>query len=71
VAFWEERAAIREYDGGQTRADAERDAFDDLRTTLHVTVGDEARRGPKSVIAPERDAADEAGDVLGDLDVVR
>jgi hypothetical protein len=27
---WSERAAIREYDGGMTRADAERAAWDDV-----------------------------------------
>lgn len=27
---WEERAAIREFDGGQIRADAERDAYDEV-----------------------------------------
>ncbi len=28
--YWEERAAIREYDGGQSREDAERGALEDL-----------------------------------------
>lgn len=28
--WWEERAAIREYDGGQSREDAERDAWTDV-----------------------------------------
>jgi hypothetical protein len=28
--YWSERAAIREYDGGMTRADAERAAWDDV-----------------------------------------
>ncbi|MFN4296778.1 MAG: hypothetical protein ACK4FB_08030 [Brevundimonas sp.] len=27
---WQERAAIREYDGGQIRADAERDAYGEV-----------------------------------------
>lgn len=27
---WEERAAIREYDGGKSRKDAENDALDDV-----------------------------------------
>jgi hypothetical protein len=27
---WNERAAIREYDGGQSRSDAERDAIKDV-----------------------------------------
>lgn len=30
VAEWQERAAIREYDGGQPRDIAERDALEDL-----------------------------------------
>lgn len=29
--FWEERAAIRQYDGGMTREDAEREALRDVR----------------------------------------
>lgn len=41
VEEWSERAAIREYEGGQSRADAERDALDDVRMAH--------RRGPKSV----------------------
>ncbi len=28
--YWAERAAIREYDGGQSRSDAERDAWTDV-----------------------------------------
>ena len=50
VEWWSERAAIREIDGGQPRAEAELDAFDDLRNTLeHSTlVGLERdRRGPR------------------------
>jgi hypothetical protein len=34
IERWQERAAIREYDGGQKRADAERDAFNDVRQEL-------------------------------------
>jgi len=34
VERWTERAAIREYDGGQDRASAERDALDDIRREL-------------------------------------
>jgi hypothetical protein len=41
VEWWSERAAIREIEGGQLRADAESDAFDELRASL-----DEGRRGP-------------------------
>jgi hypothetical protein len=40
VEQWAERAAIREFEGGQPRADAERDALDDVRAAH--------RRGPKS-----------------------
>ena len=46
IEWWSERAAIREIDGGQPRADAERDAFEELRTTL------EQRKGPRSVATP-------------------
>ena len=41
---WSERAAIREYEGGQSRADAERDAFDDVRLAHRI--------GPKSAATP-------------------
>jgi hypothetical protein len=34
IERWEERAAVRQYDGGQTRQDAERDAFEDVRAEL-------------------------------------
>ncbi len=34
---WNERAAIREYDGGQPRAAAEHDALEDLRRELAIT----------------------------------
>lgn len=40
VEQWAERAAIREFEGGQPRADAERDALEDVRALQ--------RRGPKS-----------------------
>jgi len=43
VEQWAERAAIREFEGGQTRADAERDALDDV-SALH-------RKGPRSTAA--------------------
>lgn len=39
VEQWAERAAIREFEGGQARADAERDALDDV-SALH-------RKGPQ------------------------
>ena len=40
VEQWTERAAIREFEGGQSRADAERDALEDVRVA--------ARKGPRS-----------------------
>jgi len=43
VEQWAERAAIREFEGGQSRADAERAALDDVRA-MH-------RRGPRSAAA--------------------
>lgn len=42
VELFEERAAIREFEGGATRADAERDAYDDVVARF------DARRGPRS-----------------------
>ena len=47
VEEWAERAAIREFEGGQARADAERDALDDV-SALH-------RKGPQR--APSLHAA--------------
>lgn len=47
VEAWAERAAIREYEGGQSRTDAERDALDDVRLAHRI--------GPKSA-APAVDA---------------
>lgn len=40
VEQWAERAAIREFEGGQSRADAERDALEDVRAAH--------RKGPRS-----------------------
>ncbi len=40
VEEWAERAAIREFEGGQARADAERDALEDVRAAH--------RKGPRS-----------------------
>jgi hypothetical protein len=42
VEEWSERAAIREFEGGQSRADAERDAVEDLRARYAQ------RKGPRS-----------------------
>lgn len=56
VERWAERAAIREYEGLQPRADAERDAVADLRAIYASTLVTGARRGPQSAAATE-DAA--------------
>ena len=53
VEAWAERAAIREYEGGQSRADAERDALDDIRLAHRI--------GPRSATAPATTAADKRG----------
>jgi hypothetical protein len=42
--MWSERAALREYDGGMSRGDAEHAAFIDVKTMLASS-----RRGPRSV----------------------
>ncbi len=51
VELWAERAAIREYEGGQPRVEAESAAVDDVRTQLAaglstITIGE--RKGPRS-----------------------
>ena len=59
VEDWLERAAIREFDGGQSRADAERDALDELRRELAGPLAGE-RKGPRSagaLTAEQRDRA--------------
>jgi hypothetical protein len=50
VEWWEERAAVREYDGNQPRPEAEHDALEDMRAMLEVgpwILG--KRKGPRSV----------------------
>ena len=50
IEQWSERAAIREVDGGQPRAEAEVDAFDDVCSMIEssVLVGlEHDRRGPQ------------------------
>jgi hypothetical protein len=47
---WAERAAIREYEGGQSREDAERDAVTDVREAFALLLG--GRKGPRSAAAP-------------------
>ena len=51
VELWSERAAIREVDGGQSRAMAEREAFDEIRATLEPSVVDGERKGPRAAAA--------------------
>ena len=58
IEWWLERASVREYDGGQSRADAEAAALDDARAEFDpmagaeivpvVSVADAPRRGPRS-----------------------
>jgi hypothetical protein len=36
VEWWEERASVREYDGGQARPEAESDALEDMRAMIEV-----------------------------------
>lgn len=62
LELWAERAAIREYEGGQSRADAEAAAVDDVRSQLAspIVIG-ERRKGPRSA-AP----ATAISDVLAD-----
>ena len=55
VEYWEERAAIREVDGGQPRDDAERAALEDMREMIAIgpwVLG--KRKGPKSAVANEQ-----------------
>ncbi|MFN0252576.1 MAG: hypothetical protein ACKV2T_37210 [Kofleriaceae bacterium] len=64
LELWAERAAIREYEGGQSRADAEAAAVDDVRTSLSAglsTIAVGERKGPRSA-AP----AASVSDVLAD-----
>ena len=53
VEWWEERAAVREYDGGQSRPEAEADALDDMRAMLEVGPWILDRKGPKPAPATE------------------
>lgn len=64
LELWGERAAIREYEGGQARVDAETAAVDDVRAHLgratpSIVIGE--RKGPRSA-AP----AVAVSDVLAD-----
>jgi hypothetical protein len=64
VEDWLERAAIREFEGGQPRADAERDALADLRAALLGAREPERagqvidRKGPRSAGADAGAGAD-------------
>ncbi|MBX3157481.1 MAG: hypothetical protein KF773_16010 [Deltaproteobacteria bacterium] len=57
LEWWLERASVREYDGGQARADAEAAALEDARVELDPRVGatviaeglaEAPRKGPRS-----------------------
>lgn len=50
---FEERAAIREFDGGQHRTEAERDAWPEARRAAGVTALDEWRARADDVTDPE------------------
>jgi hypothetical protein len=57
VEWWDERAAIREVDGGQSREDAERGALEDIRELIAIgpwVLGE--RKGPRSAAPVARDA---------------
>ncbi len=51
--LYEERAAIREFDGGQDRAEAEREAWIEARRAAGITALDEWRRRADDVTNPE------------------
>ncbi|MEO8706070.1 MAG: hypothetical protein ABI867_38935 [Kofleriaceae bacterium] len=52
VEWWEERASVREYDGGQARPEAESDALEDMRAMIEVGPWILERKGPRSVASP-------------------
>lgn len=49
LEYWNERAAIREHEGGLSRTDAEAAALDDVRAFVALSVAGEPRKGPRSV----------------------
>lgn len=59
--LYEERAAIREYDGGQNRVEAERAAWVEARRALGITELDDWRKATCSRVGP-LDANDECGE---------
>lgn len=63
LELWAERAAIREYEGGQARAQAEAAAVDDVRTMLATPIVIGERKGPRSA-APASTSA--IADLLAD-----
>lgn len=65
IELWLERAAVREYDGGLSRAEAEVAALEDVRADLDPLVGaevvpitqavaDAPRRGPRAASSPDQ-----------------
>ena len=61
LELWAERAAIREFEGGQPRSSAEAAAVDDVRAQLATPIVVGERKGPRSA-AP----AASMSDVLAD-----
>jgi hypothetical protein len=51
--IFEERAAIREFDGGQTRAEAERAAWPEARRAAGITALDDWRREADDLHNPD------------------
>jgi hypothetical protein len=62
VEWWAERAAVREYDGGQPRPEAEADALEDMRAMIEVGPWILERKGPKSA-GPAADLGDRRGSI--------
>lgn len=60
LELWAERAAIREYDGNQSRAEAEAAAIEDVRTALATPIVVGERKGPRGA------AMGSLSDVLAD-----
>ncbi len=60
LEYWEERAAIREIDGEQDRAAAERGALEDVRELIAIGTWAFARKGPRSVDTPAKKRGREA-----------
>lgn len=56
VEWWEERASVREYDGGQPRPEAEADALADVRAMVDLGPW-MVRKGPRAAGADVPQAA--------------